>query len=101
MTGGGLRAGNGVTSPTLIMRVPPEYTADAMRARMQGVVILECVVQTDGRCTDIRIVRSLDRAFGLDQKAVAAAQKWLFRPGLRQGEPVPVFVTLEIGFAIR
>ena len=82
-------------------RVPPEYTADAMRARTQGVVILECVVQPDGHCSDVRVVRSLDRAFGLDQKAIDAARKWIFRPGRRQGEPVPVFVTLEMEFAIR
>jgi protein TonB len=100
-TGGAYHAGNGVTSPTLLMRVPPEYTADAMRARMQGVVILECVVEPDGRCGDVRVVRSLDRTFGLDQKAIDAARKWVFRPGTRLGDPVPVFVTLEMEFGLR
>jgi TonB family protein len=72
-----------------------------MRARLQGVVILECVVRPDGRCANVRVVRSLDRDFGLDQKAIEAAYKWRFRPGERLGEPVPVFVTLEMEFAIR
>jgi protein TonB len=93
--------GNEVTSPIPIKRAPPAYTADAMRARLQGVVVLNCVVQIDGTCSDIRVVRSLDMVFGLDQQAVASAREWRFRPGLRFGEPVPVRVTLEIAFSIR
>jgi TonB family protein len=93
--------GNGVTSPIPIKRAQPAYTADAMRRRLQGVVVLNCVVQTDGACSDIRVVRSLDMVFGLDQQAIASAREWRFRPGTRLGEPVPVQVTLEIAFSIR
>ena len=93
--------GDGVTSPIPIKRAQPAYTADAMRARLQGVVVLNCVVQTDGTCSDIRVVRSLDMVFGLDQQAIASARQWRFRPGTRLGEPVPVQVTLEIAFSIR
>ena len=93
--------GNDVTSPVPIKRAQPLYTADAMRARLQGVVVLNCVVQTDGTCSDIRVVRSLDMVFGLDQQAVTSAREWRFRPGTRLGEPVPVRVTLEIAFSIR
>ncbi len=64
-----------------------------------GVVILHCVVQPDGTCSDIRVVRSLDA--GLDQEAIASARLWRFRPGFRLGVPVPVQVTLEIAFNIR
>jgi protein TonB len=72
-----------------------------MRARLQGVVVLNCVVRPDGRCSDIRITRSLDMVFGLDRQAVASAREWRFQPGTRMGEPVSVLVTLEIGFTIR
>lgn len=72
-----------------------------MRARLQGVVVLNCVVQPDGTCSDIRVMRSLDTTCGLDQQAIASAREWRFRPGLRLGEPVPVQVTLEITFSIR
>jgi TonB family protein len=72
-----------------------------MRARLQGVVVLNCVVRPDGKCSDIRIKQSLDMVFGLDQQAIASAREWRFRPGMRMGEPVPVLVTLEIGFTIR
>jgi TonB family protein len=93
--------GNGVSAPIPLRRPPPSYTADAMRARLQGVVVLNCVVQPDGRCSDIRVMRSLDMMFGLDEQAIASAREWRFRPGQRLGEPVPVQVTLEIAFNIR
>ena len=93
--------GNGVTSPIPTKRAQPAYTADAMRRRLQGVVVLNCVVRIDGTCSDIRVVRSLDMMYGLDQQAVASAREWRFRPGTRLGEPVPVQVTLEIAFSMR
>ena len=93
--------GNGVSAPIPLRRPPPAYTVDAMRARLQGVVVLNCVVQPDGRCSDIRVMRSLDMMFGLDDQAIASAREWRFRPGQRLGSPVPVQVTLEIAFNIR
>jgi protein TonB len=102
--GGGDRIygiGNEVTTPVPLRRPPPAYTAEAMRARLQGIVVLNCVVRPDGRCSDIRVMKSLDMVFGLDQQAIASAREWRFRPGMRMGEPVSVLVTLEIGFTIR
>jgi periplasmic protein TonB len=101
-TGGGVyRIGNGVTSPVELQRATPRYTTAAMQARVQGAVIVECVVSTSGVCIDARVVRSLDSTYGLDQEAVNAAGQWRFRPGTRQGRPVPVLVTMEITFTLR
>ncbi len=72
-----------------------------MRAKMQGTVLLECVVLPDGTVGDTRIVKSLDQVFGLDEQAVKAAKKWRFVPGQRLGEPVPVLVTIELTFTLR
>jgi periplasmic protein TonB len=100
-TGGGVyQPGNGVTPPVPTYVPKPQYTADAMRARVQGVVLVECVVQTNGQCSDTRVVRSLDPTFGLDQEAVKAARLFRFRPGMRQGEPVAVLVTIELSFSL-
>jgi protein TonB len=93
--------GNGVTMPVEIHKGTPQYTTDAMRARVQGSIVVECVVQTNGACANIRVTRSFDPAFGLDQEAIKAAAQWQFRPGMRRGEPVPVRVTMEIAFALR
>jgi len=101
-TGGGVyRPGNGVTLPVPISQPRPSYTSDAMRAKVQGIVLLECVVQRDGSVSDVNIVRSLDPTFGLDQEAIKTAKMWRFRPGTRMGEPVPVYITIELTFTLR
>jgi protein TonB len=99
--GGVYQPGNGVTLPQLVREVKPAYTSDAMRAKIQGTVLLQCVVRPDGSVTDIQVLRSLDPNFGLDQEAIKAARQWRFRPGMRMGEPVPVLVTIELTFTLR
>jgi protein TonB len=101
-TGGGVyRPGNGVTLPRVLREVKPQYTSDAMRAKVQGTVLLECVVQKDGSVGDVQVVRSLDSTFGLDQQAIIAAKAWRFAPGTRLGEAVPVLITIELTFTLR
>jgi periplasmic protein TonB len=99
--GGAFRPGNGVQLPQPIQEVKPQYTADAMRAKVQGTVLLECVVLPDGTVGPVEVVRSLDSTFGLDQEAIKAAKKWRFKPGTRFGEPVAVLVTIELTFTLR
>jgi protein TonB len=99
--GGAYRPGNGVLLPKPLREVKPQYTADAMRAKVQGTVLLECVVLPDGTVGKVEVVRSLDSAFGLDQEAIKAAKQWRFVPGTRFGEPVAVLVTIELTFTLR
>ncbi|OFW17002.1 MAG: hypothetical protein A3F70_05605 [Acidobacteria bacterium RIFCSPLOWO2_12_FULL_67_14] len=101
-TGGGVyRPGSGIINPRVVREVKPQYTADAMRAKVQGTVLLECVVLPDGSVGRVDIVKSLDPTFGLDQEAVKAAKQWRFAPGTRFGEPVAVLVTIELTFTLR
>ena len=101
-TGGGVyRPGNGVEWPRLLRSVRPNYTADAMRAKVQGIVRLEGVVLADGTVGDVKVTKSLDSVFGLDQEAIKAAKQFRFVPGTRYGEPVAVMVPFEIAFALR
>src|SRR5688572_27347354 len=101
--GGVYQIGNGVTSPVLIREVKPNYTGDAMRAKLQGVVEMEAVVMPDGSVDPnrIKITRSLDSTFGLDQQAIIAVKQWRFRPGTFKGQPVPVLVNVELTFTLR
>jgi TonB family protein len=99
--GGAYRPGSGITLPSVLREVKPAYTADAMRAKVQGSVWLECIVMPDGSVGDVKVTRSLDPIFGLDQEAIKAAKQWRFRPGMRQGEPVPVIITIELTFTLR
>jgi TonB family protein len=101
-TGGGVyRPGNGVVTPKVLREVKPQYTAEAMRAKVSGTVWIQCVVMPDGSVGRVEVVKSLDPTFGLDQEAVKAARQWRFIPGTRFGEPVPVLVILELTFNLR
>ena len=99
--GGAYQIGNGVLPPELIHRTSPQYTAEAMRAKIQGVSLLSGIVGVDGTLQDIRISRSLDGTFGLDQEAIKCVRQWRFRPGTKQGRAVPVYVTIEVAFNLR
>jgi TonB family protein len=111
--GGAFEPGSGITNPLLVKEVKPNYTGDAMRAKLQGVVEMTAIVMPDGTVdpSRIRITRSLDATFGLDQQAIIAVKQWRFRPGTCArrdgcsgtpfGQPVPVIVTVELTFTLR
>lgn len=99
--GGEYEIGNGVIAPRVIKEVKPAYTAEAMRAKVQGAVVLRCIVLPDGTVGRVEVARSLDSTFGLDQEAVKAARQWRFVPGTRLGEPVSVRIILELTFTLR
>jgi len=97
--GGGLyRVGGGVTAPSLISKVEPEYSEEARKAKFQGTVLLYVEVDPQGRAQNIRVVRSL--GLGLDEKAVEAVKRWKFRPGSKDGHPVTVAATIEVNFRL-
>jgi TonB family protein len=95
------RPGNGVTPPQVVRRVDTKYTDAARRAKVQGTVVVECVVNTDGTVGSVRVVRSLDTVYGLDEEALKAAKQWRFTPGTRMSVPVPVLISLEMTFSLR
>ena len=93
------RPGAGIVNPRLLREVRPQYTAEALRAKIAGTVYLEMVVLPDGTVGDVRITQSLDPR--LDAEAVKAARQWLFEPGTRFGEPVAILVNLALDFNLR
>ena len=99
MGGGAYRPGGAVTAPRVVTQVKPTYTNDALAQRVQGTVVLEFIVQSNGLPSDIRVIRSLDP--GLDEQAIIAASQWRFEPGRLAGRPVDVIVTLMLDFWIR
>jgi len=99
--GGAYHLGAGIQNPVALNDPKPVYTSDAMRAKIQGTVQLEAVIDEKGLVNDVRVTKSLDRMYGLDQEAMKAARMWLFRPARdRDGKPVPVIVTLELDFRL-
>lgn len=97
---GVFRSGRGVTAPKVTKEVRVSYTPDALRTKVEGSVALEAVVGTDGSVGEVRVVRSLDRRYGLDDEAVKAMKQWQFSPGQKDGVAVPVIVEVEMTFTI-
>ncbi|MCP5114234.1 MAG: energy transducer TonB [bacterium] len=96
--GGVYRIGGGVTPPTLIYKVEPEYSEEARKAKFQGTVVLYVVVDEKGLPRDLKVVRAL--GLGLDEKAMEAVMKWRFRPGYLNGAAVAVAATIEVNFRL-
>lgn len=92
------RPGNGVSAPRAIYDPDPEYSDEARRAKYQGTVVLALVVDASGHARDIRIARSL--GMGLDDKAIAAVEKWRFAPGMKDGHAVATQVNVEVNFRL-
>ena len=90
--------GNGVTSPSVIRHVDPSYSPEARKKKVAGTVLLSMFVDTIGKARAIRVVKSL--GFGLDEKAITAAGKWTFNPGMIDGHPVNVRVQIEVNFRL-
>lgn len=97
-TTGAYRIGGGVSQPKLIHKVEPEYSGEAHRAKLQGIVQIELVVDEHGVPKDLKIKRGL--GLGLDEKALEAVAKWRFQPGTKDGKPVPVIATVEVNFRL-
>jgi len=91
----------GIVIPVLTIDVKPDYTAAAMKARIEGTVGLQGIVGIDGRVTELRVRRSLDSKLGLDQEAIKAIQNWQFKPATKSGVPVPYLANFEMLFTLK
>jgi TonB family protein len=87
-----------VEPPTPVRQPGPQYTSEAMRAHVNGMVTLYGIVDANGHVGDIRVIRSLQE--GLDANAQQAFGQWQFRPATRMGEPVAVAVTAAFAFHV-
>lgn len=97
--GGMFRPGvDGVSAPILIYKLEPEFSPEARQAKHQGTVVLSLVVGADGRTRAIHVARSL--GMGLDEKAIEAVRQWRFEPGMKDGKPVAVAVSVEVNFRL-
>ncbi|HXP83330.1 MAG TPA: energy transducer TonB [Bryobacteraceae bacterium] len=96
--GGAYRIGGGVSAPTVLVKVEPEYSEEARKAKWQGTVVLSLVVDENGSAQGIKVTKSL--GLGLDQKAIEAVLKWRFKPGMKDGKPVPVMASIEVNFRL-
>jgi protein TonB len=86
-----------VRPPKKIADVAPIYPPIALAARKEGLVILQAVINEDGSVREVKVLRS-DPLF--DQAAVVAVQQWRFTQPLLNGQPIPVVMTVTVGFSL-
>jgi len=92
-----IRLHAGMQAPRKIVNVPPRYPTHAQLARIEGVVVLDAVIDSTGRVTDVRVTRSIQ---ALDQAAIDAVRQWRFTPTLLNGEPVSILLTVTVRFTL-
>jgi TonB family protein len=102
--GGGLsevvprRIGNGVSSPTVLHTEDPSYSEAARKEKISGDVLLNLVVDEQGKPTHVHVVRGLGH--GLDEKAIEAVRQYKFKPGMENGQPVAVALNIQVNFQV-
>lgn len=91
--------GSDMTLPRVVADRKPEYTRNAMRARVEGSVEVEAIVGIDGTISEPRIIRSLHPE--LDEQALAAVSQWRFVPGAINGKPAAMLVDIDVSFKLK
>ena len=93
-----IRIGGKIQAPALLHRVNPVYPAIAVSARLQGIVILEALVDRDGTVADVKVLRSAGAV--LDTQAQVALKKWRYSPLVLNGKPVRFVLTVILSFSV-
>jgi TonB family protein len=94
------RGGPGITPPKVLSKKEPQYTEEARKAMVNGRAVLDLVVGDDGIPTNIKVVRGREVGFGLDENAIESVSSWRFEPARKNGEPVKMYATIEVSFAL-
>jgi TonB family protein len=95
---GPMRVGGIIKEPARTKHVPPVYPPIAQQAKIQGVVIVEAIIGTDGKVREARILRPVPM---LDQAALDAVRQWEYEPTLLAGQPVAVVMTITVTFTLK
>jgi len=94
---------NDVTFPVLVpkSKVSPDYPELPRAARIEGRVILQAVIGSDGRVLDVEVLQCLPPDFGFEQAAIEAIRQWRYEPARQHGRPVDVYFTVVVTFELR
>jgi TonB family protein len=96
---GPLQVVGDVKAPERVYAPDPHYPEEARQARVQGVVILQTIIDTLGKVTDVRVLKGLPS--GLTEAAVQAVSSWQFRPATLDGKPVAVYYIVTVTFSVQ
>jgi periplasmic protein TonB len=97
--GAPLRLTGDISPPVKIYYPQPKYTEEGRLSRIQGVVILEAIIDAAGDVHSVKVLKGLP--MGLSESAVDTAKQWKFQPATQAGRPVPVYLNLTIHFSLQ
>jgi TonB family protein len=93
-----IRVGGNVQAAKLITQVRPVYPPSAQNTGVEGTVVLEGIISTDGTFQSLRVLSSIDR--DLTAAALDAVRQWRYGPTLLNGEAVEVLTTINVDFKL-
>jgi TonB family protein len=93
-----VQVGGKIRPPTKVRDVAPVYPEIAQRVRVEGTVIVETIIDADGRVQSARVLRSIPL---LDAAALAAVTQWTYTPTMLNGTAVPVMMTVTVRFQLQ
>jgi len=83
--------------PRIVRQPRPIYPADAAVKRIEGVVVVEIIIDKEGRVVHARVIESIPL---LDQAALQNVREWVFVPAMKDGRPVTIKATAEVKFRL-
>jgi TonB family protein len=96
---GPIMVGGDVKAPEKVSAPNPQYTEIARKARIQGVVIVQAIIDKEGNVTNVKVLKGLP--MGLEEAAVEAIKSWKFKPATLNGKPVTVYYNLTVNFKLQ
>ena len=96
---GPIHVGGDVQAPVKVHAPQPQYTEIARKARIQGVVIVQAIINKQGTVTNVKVLKGLP--MGLDTAAVESIKTWRFEPATLNGKPVDVYYNLTVNFTLQ
>ena len=89
--------GGNIKPPTRIKYVVPVYPSMARSVKKEGIVIIEAIIDVNGRVEKAKVIRSEPL---LDQAALDAVHAWEYTPTELNGRPTPVIMTVTVRFGL-
>ncbi len=95
---GPMSVSGNVVAPVKVFAPQPQYTEEARRARIQGVVIVQAIIDCRGFVTEVSVLKGLP--LGLSEAVVSAISQWRFEPATLDGRPISVYYNLTVNFRL-